>query len=130
MVTYNNLINLANAKNGDLEVSKYSGGGQQAIEYLGREGPISKLDVENFRDAFVDKAGHNIEPSGTESKDDLEILSLLSKLGKGGNFDYVASLDGQPGVSKADLLASPDPSWGGEKFKGGNGLEFPSPDVF
>ncbi len=127
MVTYSNLINIANAKNGDLDVNKYSGGGKQAIDHLEREGPISKLDVENFKAAFLGKVADNIQPSGTESKDDLEILSLLSKLE--GNFDYVASLDGQPGVSKADLLASPDSGWGGKAFQVG-GPEFPPPDVF
>jgi hypothetical protein len=126
VVTNSNLINYANAKNGNLEVGKYSGGGKQAIDYLGREGPISKHDVETFKNVFDDKVRENLGPG--ESKDDLEILSLLAKLEKGGNFDYVASLDGQPGLSAADLLASPDPSWGGEKFQEG-GPEFVPPDV-
>ncbi len=126
---FNNSFNFASAKAGALQVDKNSGGGRQAIDFLGREGPVSKEDVDTFRTAFINKIEVNLERK-IESKDDLEILSLLSKLqghstfqGElGRNFDHVASLDGLPGVSKYDLLNSPDSGWKGQPYKAGGTL--------
>lgn len=119
-VTFGNLTNHSHAVAGEFKLDENSGGLKLAIDFLENNGPVSKNQVNTFRDVFSEKVDQNMR--GTESRDDLEILSLLTEL-MASNFEAITAQDGQAGLSASDLRGAADSSQGTYVYEKGSSTE-------